>query len=191
MELPMSAPLHARVAERAGVSRPTVYKYVGDQDALLRAVIEREGQRYIAAVIPELSRPLALREHFAHLTAFSVMFFRASPLLQSVMDRDGAQFLHWLSRESGTFIRDGITPLVPLLHEQMPSTRSLPVPLEEVLEWGVRITFALVFMPSGLRPLNTKQEVETYVGQFLLAFVPNAAPATTRPMAIARDTQGQ
>lgn len=46
--------LHARIAERAALSRPTVYKYVGDQDAVVSALISREMDRFFALVLPQL-----------------------------------------------------------------------------------------------------------------------------------------
>ena len=52
IESGIDARLHATIAERAGVSRPTVYKYVGDQTAILRAVLDREVERFFAAATP-------------------------------------------------------------------------------------------------------------------------------------------
>ncbi len=170
LEERMSAPLHARIAERAGVSRPTVYKYVGDQEQILRAVLEREAGKYVDAVLPELRRQLPLPDHFAHLTAFSVDFFGRSPLITAVLTHDGARFLSWVTESFEQIVRESVRPLVPLLHAELPATRDLPVPIEEVLEWGVRLTIALLFMPSGQRRLETSEQVEDYVRGFLRAF---------------------
>lgn len=172
MEKPMSAPLHARIAARAGLSRPTLYKYVGDQDQIFRAVMEREATRYVEAIIPELGRQLPLPDHFAQLTAFSVDFFRASPLISAVLEHDGQRFLAWLAAEFQQVVRDAVRPLVPMLEQQLPTTRELPIPVEELLEWGVRMSIGLVFMPSPSRDLATTVAVEEYVRGFLEAFGP-------------------
>jgi len=174
MEERMSAPLHARIAERAGLSRPTVYKYVGDQEEIFRAVLERHALQYVVAVGPELERHMPLPEHFAHLTAFSVDFFRSSPVIAAVLGNDGSHFLDWLTSRFEGLIRDAVPPLVPLLHERLAATRERALPLEELLEWGVRLTLSLVFMPSAFRPLRTRDEIEEYVLRFVAAF--GAAP---------------
>ena len=170
VEQRMSAPLHARIAERAGLSRPTVYKYVGDQEQIFRAVLERLAARYVEAVLPELSRPLPLIDKFSQLTAFSVDFFRSSEVVTAIIGNEGDRFLAWLAEEFERVVRDATRPLVPLMHEWLPATRSAALPVEEVLEWGVRITIALVFMPSATRPLGARAEVEAYVRDFLAAF---------------------
>ena len=170
VEQRMSAPLHARIAERAGLSRPTVYKYVGDQEEIFRAVLERLAGRYVEAVLPELSRPLPLIDKFSQLTGFSVDFFRSSEVVSAIIANEGDRFLTWLADEFERVVRESVTPLVPLMHEWLPATRKAAIPVEEVLEWGVRITIALVFMPSGSRPLGTRAEVEVYVRDFLGAF---------------------
>lgn len=170
VEQRMSAPLHARIAERAGLSRPTVYKYVGDQEQIFRAVLERLAAQYVEAVLPELSRPLPLLEKFSLLAGFSVEFFRASEVVAAIIRNEGDRFLAWLAEEFEQVVRDATRPLVPLMHEWLPATRSASLPVEEVLEWGVRITIALVFMPSATRSLDTAAEVEAYVRDFLRAF---------------------
>ena len=81
MEQRMSAPLHARIAERAGVSRPTVYKYIGDQDDLVRAVLERVAAQYALAILPELDRMLT--SGLITLERVRVVMYRAG------MSRDG------------------------------------------------------------------------------------------------------
>src|SRR5262245_402855 len=52
----LDARLHAMIAERAGISRPTVYKYVGDQAAIVAAVLDREFDQFFAAAVPILRR---------------------------------------------------------------------------------------------------------------------------------------
>ncbi len=47
----------ARIAERAGVRPPAVHHFVGTQDEVLRAAIERIGDRLIAEVIPDQDSP--------------------------------------------------------------------------------------------------------------------------------------
>ncbi len=170
MERPMSAPLHARIAERAGLSRPTVYKYVGDQDQIFKALVERGVRRYVEAVAPELSLQMPLRDHFAHLTAFSVGFFQSSPLMTAIMKHDGQRFLSWLAEEYQGVVRSAIAALLPELQEQLPSTRQLPVPFEEILEWGVRITIGLLIMPSASRDLASTEVIEDYVKGFIDSF---------------------
>lgn len=45
------------VAKRAGITRPVVYDHFPDLGALLRALLEREGERAVAQLMPLLPRP--------------------------------------------------------------------------------------------------------------------------------------
>lgn len=170
MERPFSSRLHAEVAARAGVSRPTVYKHVGDQAAIFKAVMTREAGRYIAAVMPELSRPLRPRDHFCHLVAFSVQYFRTSPLIRALLEFDGPRVLEWLWLDSAPVLRDNIALVAPQIQEVIPGTRELSIPLEEVMEWGIRLTISLAFMPSPTLDLATTESIERHVGGFVGLF---------------------
>jgi AcrR family transcriptional regulator len=172
MERPFSSRLHAEVAARAGVSRPTVYKHVGDQAAIFRAVMTREAERYIAAVLPELSRPLGLRAHFSHLVGFSVQYFRTSPLIRALLEFDGPRVLEWLWLDSAPVLRDSITLVAPQIREAIPASRHLSIPLEQVMEWGIRLTISLAFMPSPTLDLTAAESIERHVDGFIGLFDP-------------------
>ncbi len=75
----LDARLHAAIAERAGISRPTVYKYVGDQAAIVAAILERELDRFFAAAVPVLRRSDDLEAHLVTRSCSSWTTPRGTP----------------------------------------------------------------------------------------------------------------
>ena len=71
-----SARLHHVIADRAGVSRPTVYKHVGDQKAIIEALLHRELGRFLTAVQPVAARRGPLRDRFIDTVVFAVSYAR-------------------------------------------------------------------------------------------------------------------
>ena len=69
LEVGVTGRLHTQIAQRAGLSRPTVYKYVGDQSAILQAVFDREFEVFWRTVVPQLNRA---GTHIAAITSVGV-----------------------------------------------------------------------------------------------------------------------
>ena len=78
LESGLDARLHAAIAERAGLSRPTLYKYVGDQTAILDAVRDREIEEFFTAAVPLLSSTDDLRDGLVDAVVFVVGYGRAA-----------------------------------------------------------------------------------------------------------------
>ena len=85
LESGLDARLHAAIAERAGLSRPTLYKYVGDQTAILDAVRDREIEAFFTAAVPLLSSTDDLRTGLVDAVVFVVGYGRRHTLLQKAL----------------------------------------------------------------------------------------------------------
>ncbi|MGH2604184.1 MAG: TetR/AcrR family transcriptional regulator, partial [Dehalococcoidia bacterium] len=76
LEAGLTARLHRAIAERAGVSRPTVYKYAGDQQAITAALLDRETSRFLTALYDVIVRPGEPLDTFVEAIAFAVSYGR-------------------------------------------------------------------------------------------------------------------
>ncbi len=179
LESGLDARLHATIAERAGLSRPTLYKYVGDQTAILKAVLDREIDRFFLAAVPMLSTSDDLQNNLVDAIVFVVHYARRHELLQKALREHPELVLPALTTESA--------PLVNRIHglfsdqlERAVAGLEVPLDVRTVAEWSYRLAISLVTTPSAV-PTQTDEELRAYIGSLLdLAAVlsPSRAPAS-------------
>ncbi|MFL6089526.1 MAG: TetR/AcrR family transcriptional regulator [Aeromicrobium sp.] len=160
----LDARLHAMIADRAGISRPTVYKYVGDQQAILAAVLEREIDRFLDAAVPLLRQSDDLAAHFVDAIAFIGDYGRGHVLLQKALVEHPELILPQLTTGAGALI----DRLVGLFEEQLgralDRTDSPALTPREAAEWMYRIAVSLVTTPTAaLDEDGTRRYVESLI----------------------------
>ncbi|WP_188113472.1 TetR/AcrR family transcriptional regulator [Nocardioides humilatus] len=164
LEEGLDARLHAAIAERAGISRPTVYKYVGDQAAIVAAVLDRELDRFFGAAVPVLQRSDDLQAHLVSAIVFVVDYARDHALLQKALKEHPEIILPALTTES----RPLVERVVGLFEEQLGRAlgQSSPGGLDAraVAEWCYRIVISLATTPTaGLDRDGTRAYVERLI----------------------------
>ena len=149
VESGIDARLHATIAERAGVSRPTVYKYVGDQTAILTAVLDREVERFFAAAAPVFS---AMSEDATQglddAMVFVVDYAQRHTLLQMALHRYPGLILPALTTNSEVLI-DGVVAAFSDHVEQRLARTGGEGDVRAIVEWAYRIAVSLVTTPSA------------------------------------------
>lgn len=163
LEYPGSERIHTLIAQRAGVSRPTVYKYVGDLEAIRRALVAQEALTYVEALGPAFARKLPLREHFRELVVFTVDYLRGNELFQTLLRIMPEEFARDLTIGLAPLLEQGTRVAAPMLARLHPNSGGSGVPVELVLEWGVRISLSLVITPSPFSALDTAEAVRAHV----------------------------
>ncbi|MBF6333112.1 TetR/AcrR family transcriptional regulator [Nocardia transvalensis] len=163
LEAPLSERMHTLIAERAGVSRPTVYKYVGDQEEIRRALMLREAMRYIAALEPVFARRLPLREHFRELIVFTVVYLRDNALFKVMLDAAPEVVARGLTVDLAPLLALGSSVAEPMLMRLHPEMGEPRVPLHMVIEWGVRISLSLLTTPSPYAELTRPEAIRAHV----------------------------
>jgi AcrR family transcriptional regulator len=160
----LDARLHAMIAERAGISRPTVYKYVGDQAAIFAAVLDREFDKFFAAAVPILRRSDDLEAHLVDAIVFVVDYAKGHVLLQKALAEHPELILPVLTTGAEPLIER----VVDLFGDQL--TRALeqaaPTPLtpRAAAEWSYRIIVSLITTPTGaLDREGTRRYVESLI----------------------------
>jgi AcrR family transcriptional regulator len=160
------ARLHARIAERAGVSRPTVYKYVGDQDAIVQAILHREIARMHAEAEPLLAQQGSLRERFVETVVFIVGFARRHPLLQKGLREVPGTILPWLTVYSEPIIEQGVAFVGPYIKQAIADGNFPDVNPRVVIEWCGRLVLSLITTPGTVR-VDEPRLLRRYVGELL------------------------
>jgi AcrR family transcriptional regulator len=144
LEMGVTGRLHAQIAQRAGISRPTVYKYVGDQAAILQAVFDREFDEFLRTVIPQL-REISRRSDLTDGVALIVEYARNHELLQKGL-RDQPEYLLPLLTTKADFI---LQRTVEIFAVQLAEVlRITQVQGAAAAEWFFRIIVSLIVTPG-------------------------------------------
>ncbi|HUS22674.1 MAG TPA: TetR/AcrR family transcriptional regulator [Aeromicrobium sp.] len=160
----LNARLHAMIAERAGISRPTVYKYVGDQSAIVGAVLDRELDQFFGAAVPILRRSDDLEAHLIDAIVFVVDYARSHVLLQKALADHPELILPVLTTGAGPLVER----VVDLFEEQLGRGLDQTVPTSltprEAAEWAYRVVVSLITTPTAaLDRDGTRHYVESLV----------------------------
>lgn len=148
------------IAKEAGCSRPTVYRYFSDREALRQAFMHREARRLshdVAGAIADIDDP-GRRVVEAMLT--SLRGVRANPVLAA-----------WFTGEDGAATTElaGASPIIASLTEALlpagdPGTSARA-------QWIVRIILSLLVLPVG-----DEQEERRLLERFVVPVItPHAA----------------
>ena len=175
LESGLDARLHAAIAERAGLSRPTLYKYVGDQTAILDAVRDREIEAFFTAAVPLLSSTDDLRTGLVDAVVFVVEYGRRHLLLQKALREHPELILPALTTESGPLV-DRIHAMFAEQLERALAAADTDLDTRVVVEWIYRIIVSLITTPSGPRTESPEQLREYIDGLLRLAGIVAATP---------------
>jgi AcrR family transcriptional regulator len=142
--------VHARIAERAGVSRPTVYKYVGDQDAIIVAIVDREFDKFVDAVLPVLRTSDDLERHLVDAVVFIVDYARGHALLQKALADHPELVLPALTTQSGPLLERSVQVFEDQLARALALAGSADLDARTVVEWLFRIIVSLITTPGSV-----------------------------------------
>lgn len=160
----LDARLHAMIAERAGISRPTVYKYVGDQSAIVAAILDRELDQFFGAAVPILRRSDDLEAHLIDAIVFVVDYARSHVLLQKALADHPELILPRLTTGSGPLVERVVDLFEEQLGRALDQTAPTALTPREAAEWAYRIVVSLITTPSAaLDRDGTRHYVESLI----------------------------
>ncbi|AQA23050.1 bacterial regulatory, tetR family protein [Rhodococcus sp. MTM3W5.2] len=181
IELGYTSRLHAAIAQRAGLSRPTVYKYVGDQDAIFGALFQREITQFFVVLDPVLrGQERDLRVGFVDAIVFAVQYARAHPLLQKGLHDDPQVVLPWFTVQAKPFVELGADLLTPHFQRLFTPEQLAEVSPKAISEWAFRIIGSLI-VTEGIVDITQEQSLREFVSSLLsIAFIPAPDPELVR-----------
>jgi AcrR family transcriptional regulator len=160
----LNARLHAMIAERAGISRPTVYKYVGDQSAIVAAVLDRELDQFFGAAVPILRRSDDLEAHLIDAIVFVVDYARSHRLLQKSLAEHPELILPVLTTGAGPLVEHVVNLFEEQLGRALDQTEAASLTPREAAEWAYRVVVSLITTPTAaLERDGTRHYVESLV----------------------------
>ncbi|WP_019630531.1 TetR/AcrR family transcriptional regulator [Actinomadura atramentaria] len=162
------------IARRAGISRPTLYKYGGSVDDIKEALVERELGVFVDALAGRLRNLTWTAESLTDLLVFIVGYARGHPLLKAALRDVPELALPVFTLYAEDPIRRISTLVAPAVQEAVDRGQipSLDVPL--LTDALFRVTMALVLVRSPL-DLDDSEMLRAYVTASL-AFVHELPP---------------
>ncbi|MFD4183452.1 TetR/AcrR family transcriptional regulator [Rhodococcus sp. NPDC058514] len=181
IELGYTSRLHAAIAQRAGLSRPTVYKYVGDQNAIFGALFQREITQFFVVLDPVLrGQERDLRVGFVDAIVFAVQYARAHPLLQKGLRDDPDVVLPWFTVRAKPFVELGANLLTPHFQRLFSPEQLAEVSPNAISEWAFRIIGSLI-VTEGIVDTTQEKSLREFVSSLLsIAFIPAPDPELVR-----------
>jgi len=176
-----SARLLSAIARRAGLSRPTVYKYFADADAIRAALIRREVERFTVELLPKVAEAEWDADSFADLIAFTVTYGRNHALLQAALRDVPEIVLPFFTTHADVSIGYVAGTLRPTLLAWQDEGRLPTLDIETLVDALARIALSLLFTSGSVNP-DDPDALRAYVRD-VISFASVLEPATgrTRP----------
>lgn len=179
-ELGPSPRLLSAIAERAGVSRPTLYKYVGDKFGVFDALFEQELVRVLDLVAQGVDALRGSEQEIVDLLVGLAESVRSHPMLADLIDNHPQLVLRQLPKVVPTVLSVGPERVGPAWDRAL-AERRLPssLDLRAALTWATRSVLGVVLMPDEGEDL--RESVTTAFD--MVSAVHGRDPATRRPTA--------
>lgn len=111
------------VVRRAGVARMTAYRRYPRRDDLVGALVQRETQRFLAAVAAGIDAG-GERDGVTGAFVAAVRFAREHPLLRRVSQADPGGIFHGVAAEDGRLLEIGVAFIARQIHGERPGSPS-------------------------------------------------------------------
>ncbi|AGM27633.1 putative TetR-family transcriptional regulator [Mycobacteroides abscessus] len=160
------ARLHALIAKKAGLSRPTVYKHVGDQAAIIEALFHREFLRFGEMLEPVFATAKNPRTGFIDAIVRIVQHGRHHPLLQKGLKENPEQVLPYLTVKARPFIDQTTILLAPYFRQLLTDEQLASINVKAAAEWSFRIAASLLVTP-GVVETQTDEQLGDFIGNLL------------------------
>lgn len=166
LEYGYEARLHALIAKKAGLSRPTVYKHVGDQAAIIEALFHREFLRFGEMLEPVFAAAKNPRTGFIDAIVRIVQHGRHHPLLQKGLKENPEQVLPYLTVKARPFIDQTTILLAPYFRQLLTEEQLASINVKAAAEWSFRIAASLLVTP-GVVETQTDEQLGDFIGNLL------------------------
>lgn len=146
--------IHARmgkIAEAAGMSRATLYRYFPKKEELLQAYMLKVQQDFQQVLDKELSHTKRFDRRLVEATALSIELMRGSPEVAPFFTEEGVGLTAQLTANSAA-LRDGMTARLQAENDSKRISGGLRrgVTAKEAADWLVRTIFSFALLPSPL-----------------------------------------
>ncbi len=155
------------IAERAGVSRPTVYKHLGDRTEVATALIDREVARFFTALIGVLAEHDRLDDRLVEGLAFAVEYARDDALLQRLLEIEPDRVVAAFTLRAEPVLERTVALPTAALAGGIEAGEVVGIDADVAAEWMGRIALSLILTPSVTRDLDDPDQLRGYLTSLL------------------------
>ncbi|WP_406012400.1 TetR/AcrR family transcriptional regulator [Streptomyces sp. NBC_00984] len=156
------------VAKRAGVSRVTVYRRIGNKDSLVSACLLREYRRFVVEVDDAVAALPTTEDRLVEGFAAVLRHIREHPLIGGLLRLEPETMLPFLTLESGPAllaIREYLADRLREARRAEGRPTSDPAPVAELM---VRITVSFLLNPVSCFELDDDTQVREFARRYLV-----------------------
>ena len=156
------------VARRAGVSRVTVYRRIGNKDSLVSACLLREYRRFLVEVDDAVAALPTTEDRLVEGFAAVLRHIREHPLIGGLLRLEPETMLPFLTLESGPAllaIRDYLADRLREARRAEGRPVSDPTPVAELM---VRVTVSFLLNPVSCFELDDESQVREFARRCLV-----------------------
>lgn len=155
------------VADRARVSRITVYRRFGDRSGLIEATLTRETSRFLAAIADADDEGSPIVERVVAAFATGVLAARRHPLVAHWLMTDPGELVNELLADDAFVLRSGAAFIAHGLAELgLPDAPDRDA--EQLSELLVRVVAAMVVMAPPSARMDDQQQVRELARQLVV-----------------------
>ncbi|OBY32380.1 TetR/AcrR family transcriptional regulator [Mycolicibacter kumamotonensis] len=159
------------IARRANVSRPTVYRRLGDKDEIVRAVVFTEVIEFFASISAEVLTKTMPADRAVEAFVRGIRACRTNPLVTALQQFEPDTFASLVSSENAASmeaVRMAIASVVT--GPAMPFDAAL-----RAADLMVRVAASLLIAPSAVVPVDTDERARWFAVTYLVPLIEAAA----------------
>ena len=157
------------VAERAGVTRMTVYRRFGDRQRVIEATFAREVSRFLAAIVAADDPGAPPDERITDAFATALTLIHSDPLVAHLLATNPGELLETVLAEDGFVIAAGSAFIAAQIAQ--PGRKGPPAGAQRTGELLARLFVALVLMPPPSVDLTKPNEARRLAQEMVVPLV--------------------
>lgn len=166
--LGMSRTSATDIARRAGVDRGTIYRRLGNLDAVVRTALTVEASRLISRIRDAIEPIEEPAERFVRAFVVTVQIMRTHPILVRALEVDKAHALLTIANITD----DVIAAAVAFVIEEVDKARTIghvtaPADVRATAELLVRFIHSMVLYPTAPPILTTDEDLANFARGFV------------------------
>ena len=156
------------VALKASVSRQTVYRYFPNKEELVRALMDREAERFFIALERAVPGEVDLERALERSLVFTLDYIGTHPLLSWVYENEPTELLPHLTVHWAPILDAARLFLKPYIDREVESGRLSRARAKVAGDWITRVGISYLISPSEIVNLRDPRSVRKWVPGLIL-----------------------
>jgi len=154
----------AAIAQRAGVSRPTLYRQCGDKDQIVADVVQRDVIDFFTRAHQVVSALDGAEERVIEAVVMGLRESREHPLVRALRAYETESFTaHLVEMNTPTY-----RAMIAVVAMMFADDEYRPAALERALDVALRVIATLLISPSPYSPTDTDDNARAFANRYLV-----------------------